>query len=182
MNLSYLSNPLGEPFDVALFRQWMKLSFTEDDALIQSLMCSARKLIETYTGTILFAQIWDASLDLWPDDGVMSLRLRPFTRVVEATVATNSAPQSIAASLAFDISRNALIILPSAPKPFTPSGGIRLRLLFGPETADGVDSILRHALFNLVTHFYFNRGDAAADLMPLTIRAELDQLRERRLA
>lgn len=182
MNLSYASGPLSEPFDVSLFRQWMKLSFSDDDALILSLMRSARQLIETYTGTVLFAQTWRATLDRWPDDGVIGFRLRPFTRVVEATVTSNAAPISVAANLTFDGRRNALIVPTSVLQPFTQTGGIELCLLFGPDSTDAVDPILRHALFNLVTHFYFNRGDPAADLMPLSIRAELDQLRERRLA
>ena len=57
MTLSYDSGPASEPFEAALYRQWMKLPFVDDDGLIDSLMRSARRTIEAYTGLVIFSQI-----------------------------------------------------------------------------------------------------------------------------
>ena len=183
MTLSYESGPAAEAFDVSLFRQWMKLSFTDDDALILSLAKSARCLIEAYSGLILFSQTWRLVLDHWPQDRFIPLKPRPFTRLLEASVApATGAAVSVLSSLTYDFERQGLRVAASVLQPGSSSNGIQLRLIFGAETVDAVDPILRHALFNLVTQFYFNRGDEVKALIPASIRDELDQLRIRRLA
>ena len=182
MTLSYDSGPASEPFEAALYRQWMKLPFVDDDGLIDSLMRSARRTIEAYTGLVIFSQIWRLQLDAWPDDRKIPLRLRPFTQVLDATVTPASGlPVSVASALSYDSNSRALMVSATAPSPGIATGGIQLRLQFGAESADAIDPVLRHALFNLVTHYYFNRGDEVAATMPRGIRAELDLLKDRRL-
>lgn len=182
MTLSYDSGPATEPFDATLYRQWMKLPFADDDALISTLMRSARRVIENYTGLVLFSQIWRLSLDRWPQDRMIPLRPRPFARVLDAFVSPASGPAvSALNAITYDAVTRSLSVSKSAPSPGIATNGIQLRLQFGPDSADSVDPVLRHALFNLVTHFYFNRGDEAVAAIPRGIRAELDLLKDRRL-
>ncbi len=183
MTLSYDSGPATEPFEAALYRQWLKLPFADDDGLINALMRSARRVIENYTGIVLFSQVWRLSLDRWPEDRMIPLRPRPFARVLDASVALATGPAvSVLNAINYDAARRALSVSITAPSPGVVTNGIQIRLQFGPDSIDAIDPALRHALFNLVTHFYFNRGDEALAAMPLGIRAELDLLKDRRLA
>jgi uncharacterized phiE125 gp8 family phage protein len=182
MTLSFVSGPPREPFDVALLRQWMKLSFTDDDALILSLMRSARRLIEAYSGVIIFAQSWRFTLDYWPMDRQITLPLRPVSKILEAQVtSSNGESLSVISDLWPEAEGRSLRVSEKIAQPGVERAGIQLLLSFGADSSDDIDPVLRNALFNLVTHHYFNRGDEEKSLIPASILRELDLLRDRRL-
>ena len=58
-----LSGPVGEPLSLAEAKSWLRVDGSDEDALIQSLISSARKAVEAATNRLLITQQWRVTLD-----------------------------------------------------------------------------------------------------------------------
>lgn len=58
--------PASEPVTLAEAKAHAKIEIDDDDALIASLISTARERIEQATGRVLIEQEWKATLDAWP--------------------------------------------------------------------------------------------------------------------
>lgn len=64
--LTLVTPPAVEPVSLATAKNFLRVDFTEDDALITALITAAREWAEGYTHRAFFSQTWTRSLDNFP--------------------------------------------------------------------------------------------------------------------
>jgi uncharacterized phiE125 gp8 family phage protein len=70
-----------EPVTLADAKAFARIDSTDDDALVTSLIASARHVVEGYTGRALINQTWTATLDFLPGAITYELSPRPISSV-----------------------------------------------------------------------------------------------------
>lgn len=165
MPATLLAPPVAEPWTVADAKNFLRVEHDDDDAVIASLIASARGQVEALTRRGLLTQEWRLTLDRWPDGGRIAPRLAPLQAVTAARVydAAGVAAALDAGRFVIDGAREAIVAPAwSLPAPERAAAGIELDVTvgFGDAAAD-VPDLLRHAVRTLVAHWYDNRGLAA---------------------
>ena len=188
MSLSLLSGPQFEPLSLSDVKNWLKVTDSSDDALLQSLISSARLAVEAATGRLLISQQWRLTLDLWPGVGTLDSPLTPVRSIARIRVmdAAGAYKDVSAALFALDAGddRTRIYWGASLPSPGVPKGGIQIDLVAGyGDTPDATPAPLRLAMQHLIAFWHANRGDAdpAAGHFPTQVTALLAPYRLRRL-
>jgi hypothetical protein len=70
--LKQTAAPASEPVTRAEAKLWTRLSITDDDAIIDSLITAARQWCEDYTGRAFVTQSWRLTLDQFPGVGLVA--------------------------------------------------------------------------------------------------------------
>ena len=77
-----LVGPTAEPISLADAKTYLRVSGTEDDSLIETLIAAARVHVETLTRRALITQDWRKVLDCWPEKRQVELPLGPIQSLV----------------------------------------------------------------------------------------------------
>ncbi len=64
--LRLVEAPLAEPLDLAEVKNHLRVTITNDDALIGALITAARERVESYLSRALITQTWLMTIDQWP--------------------------------------------------------------------------------------------------------------------
>jgi uncharacterized phiE125 gp8 family phage protein len=163
-----LSGPAIEPVSVAEAKAWLRVELSEEDALISTLITSARLVLEAYTRLLFIEQSWKIVYDIWPEGHRIHIPLAPFISL-DALNFYDSAGEPVvvppADYMVDPAPQCARILFKTAPpQPGRTEAGIELRVKagFGLARTD-VPAPLRQALMMLVARWFENRGDVAAD-------------------
>jgi uncharacterized phiE125 gp8 family phage protein len=191
MALVLTSAPAAEPVTLAEAKAHLRLDHAGEDALIATLITTARLHIEAALGLALITQSWSYRLDAWPSGGSIVLPLRPVqsmgaVRVTAAdgTVAT-LAPEGYLLDGA-SVPPRLVATAPPWPRPGLVVQGIEMAFTAGyGNAASAVPPPIRQALLLLVAHWYEHRepvliGGAAAPV-PDTVATLLAPYRMVRL-
>ena len=176
--------PSVEPLSLAEAKAHLRVTHSDDDTYISTLIKTARQSSETQTGLGLVSQGWSVFLDHWPDIGVIELPLAPVLDIADIKVyGEDDTPALIDPSHYYEdkVSRPARIILRGSRswmKPGRMANGIEILLTIGFVM---VPEPLREAVLQLVAHWYAMRGDDANDDKPLHIAQLMQPYREMRL-
>lgn len=169
MALTLTAPPAGEPVTLAEAKAHLRVDTSSDDALIGSLIVTSRLQIEAALGLALLTQSWRQTLSVWPDSGLVDLKVRPVQSISSVYVATapgmtatldpsvytltddGNKPQLAPAAL--------LEVVYAWPVPQVRTNGITIDFVasYG-STPDSVPAPLRHALLLLTAHWYENRS------------------------
>lgn len=188
MSLSLLSGPQSEPLSLSDVKNWVKVTDSSDDALLQSLISSARLAVEAATGRLLISQQWRLTLDLWPDVGALDSPLTPVRSIARIRVmdAAGAYKDVSAALFTLDAGDDWARIYWGAPlpSPGVQKGGIQIDLVAGyGDAPDATPAPLRLAMRLLIAFWHANRGDAdvSTGQLPMQVTALLAPYRVRRL-
>lgn len=152
------SAPASEPVSAADFRTYARLDDNGDTTLIESLLLTARHLVEQATGRVLVAQSWTASFETWPDpdetDGRIRVRLAPFPLSISSVTVDGVALASTlytlrGDTLVFDID------LDDIPEGDDVTDGIIVTFAASPQTAAAPPLVT--AIKMLAAHLYEHR-------------------------
>nr|CAD6610872.1 bacteriophage protein [Rhizobium sp. Khangiran2] len=91
MTYAQITPPIAEPLTLAEVRAHLRLDDTQEDALLSSLIATAREHLERETGLCLMAQAWRLYLDDWPADGIIRIAKSPVQAIQTVTVLTRTA-------------------------------------------------------------------------------------------
>ena len=188
MTAILVSGPVVEPLSLAEAKSWIKVDASDEDALIQSLIISARIAVEAATNRFLISQQWRLVMDAWPVGGSLALALTPVRSVsrIRTLDAAGVASDVPVAQYSLDASLDHARILlgPAVPTPGVATNGITIDLMVGYGDATAVPEPFRLAIRHLVALWFANRGDgdALATRMPTAVLALLAPYRIRRLA
>src|SRR6056297_2691300 len=86
MRLTLLSGPAVEPLALDDAKAHLRLDGEDEDAYLATLIRTSREHIEAARGLALVTQSWRATLDCWPDDGVVCIAIRPMQSVAAITL------------------------------------------------------------------------------------------------
>lgn len=183
MSAMLLTPPAVEPWTIAEAKTFLRVGTSDDDAVIGSLIAAARGQIEALARCVLITQTWRVTLDEWPRDGRIRVRLSPLRDVAAARL-RDEAGNAIAIDAERFLAGESVVHAPSwsLPAPLRARGGIELDVIagFGNSPSD-VPDVLRHAVRTLVAHWYDNRGLAAIGgtvaLLPGTVNAMIASYR-----
>ena len=163
MPLQMTGAPALEPVSLAEAKLHLRIDGTDEDALINSLIMTARMALEQALGLALINQTWTYYRDAWPQGSTLKLPLRPvqsigFARVLSAT----GSPTALTASdyvlegrgMPPRMVRTGL----AWPQPGKVAAGIDVSFVagFGPAATD-VPITIRQALLLLITHWHEHR-------------------------
>jgi uncharacterized phiE125 gp8 family phage protein len=163
MAATLLVAPAAEPLSVADAKAFLRVEHGDDDSVIAALIAAARSQVEALTRRALIEQSWRLTLDRWPADGRIRLRMAPLRSVIAARVFDAAGVSSPLNTASFAIDAGGGIVAPRSALPSPGRAGgieIDLQLGYGPAPSD-VPELLRHAVRSLVAHWYENRGLSA---------------------
>lgn len=164
MTAYLLAGPATEPITLADAKAFLRVDGNAEDALITTLIVSARLHVEGVTGKAMIAQTWRKLVDAWPADGTVRLARGPVL--------------SLSAITAYDAEGDAHVV-PLAG--FVPEQGDAPARLIMPQTlptlpvlrdrqaieidyvagfgtdADTVPADLKQAMLTLVGYWFENR-------------------------
>ncbi len=185
MALVLTSAPTLEPVSLDEAKAHLRLDSMDDDALITSLIATARLYVERMLSRALITQSWSLFLDAWPEGYWLTLPLAPVQAVSAVTTyAADDAPSVFDTGdywldAVSDPPRLVLRGTQPWPAPGRRANGIEVAFTAGHgDAATDVPAPLRQAILLLVAHWYEHRepvvesaglelpGTAAALLMP----------------
>jgi uncharacterized phiE125 gp8 family phage protein len=181
--------PAVEALSLAEVKAHLRITHSDDDTYISTLIISARRTIEAQFGICLLQQSWSVFRDCWPCDGIFSTPLFPVMSVVDLKVygdddvAATIDPAHYYLDAASCPARIALRRGRAFPPPGRRTNGIELKLLtgFGTTTA-AVPQQVKQALLIIISDWFANRGDLGAGTLPLSALELLSPYKNVRLA
>lgn len=191
MALLLTTPPALEPVSLAEAKAHLRLDGDDEDALVSSLIETARIHVERTLGLALLTQGWSLLLDRWPDAPVLKFPLGPVQAVSAVEVAHADggtqafAPEHYFLDTASIPARLALTGSQPWPVPGRRMAGIGIAFTAGfGDGAGDVPRPIRQALLLLVAHWFENREPvslSAAVEVPATAAALLAPYRRVRL-
>ncbi len=151
----------------------LRITHTDDDTYISTLIISARRAVETQYDLCLLQQSWSMFADQWPQDGVFRIPLSPLSSVVDLKfygdddVAATIDPAHYYVDKASWPARVALRRGRVFPPPGRMTNGLELKITTGfGATSASVPLEIKQALLIMITDWYTNRGDTSGTAMP----------------
>ncbi|MFN7104725.1 MAG: head-tail connector protein, partial [Pseudorhizobium sp.] len=81
MTYSQTTPPTAEPLTLVEVKAHLRLDGGEEDALLLSLITTAREHLERETGLVLAARDFRLCLDDWPEEGILTIARGPVQAV-----------------------------------------------------------------------------------------------------
>lgn len=186
MSLTLLSPPAAEPVTLSDVKAHLRVTHSDEDALITGLSVAAVRAVEARGGLALMPQQWRLTLDAVPED-TLFLSLSPVTAIDDvAVIGGEGTPQSVAAALYDAVLGPHARIRPAGPWPLpSPAiGGVRVDFTAGYADAEDVPEELKQAVLLFAAHLYETReaaGETRIYTFPQTVDALIAPFREVRL-
>jgi uncharacterized phiE125 gp8 family phage protein len=166
MALVPILGPNIEPVSVTELKAHLRIDSAAEDAMLASLITTARLQIEAALSLALITQNWSWTFDRWPRRAAVELPLSPVQSILSFTVTQSVSPLSVPPS-AYILDGQGiaarLITKHAWPQPDVAAMGIAITFAagFGALPAD-VPAPIRQALLLLAAHWYGNRGGDGA--------------------
>lgn len=179
MALTLVTAPTSDPVSLAEVKEHLRITSTDEDALITSLVGSAKESGETITGRALITQTWDLSLDSFPQ--VIDIPKPPLQSVTSITyIDTDGATQTLASTeYTVDTKTEPGRIVPAYGKSWPSTrdivNAVTVRFVAGYGNATAVPKSLKQAMLMHIEHMFGNRGTVAigniVNEIPLTMQS-----------
>ncbi len=172
--------PAVEPVTIEEARLHLRISGTDEDALVARLISAARSHVEQVTKRSLITQGWRTYLDDWPEGRVVRLPTGPVQSVEAITIFdADGMPMSLGSddfTLDGAGSPPRLKVKPAVGGAGQPINGIEIDFTAGyGDTAASVPKPLIQAILLLVGHWYEHR-EAGADIVTASFPFGFDAL------
>lgn len=155
--------PAQEPVTLEEARAHLRVSGSEEDALIARLIAAARQHLERVARRALVTQGWRLYLDAWPPGRIVRLPVGPVQSVESVAVYDGDGLPVTLAATDYRLDGQAepprLRIAAAAPSGVAGFNGIEVEFTAGyGADADGVPQPLRQAILVLVAHWFDGRA------------------------
>jgi uncharacterized phiE125 gp8 family phage protein len=158
----------SEPVTITQAKAHLRVTHTNDDTLITTLITVARDQLENRYGRGFVTQTWRLELDAFPTDGVIELPKRPVASVTSVTAYLANATTSVVSSgdYVVDLSSTTPRVVLEADASW-PSGellvanGVRVVFVSGVAAASVPPRFYQALLIHIAT-LYENREDVIA--------------------
>jgi len=177
MSLTILSPPAAEPVTLSEVKDHLRVTHTDEDALITGLAVAARNAVEARGQIALVAQGWRLSLDVAPSREFI-LPLAPVLSVDEVSVVNGAAEWNVLEDSVYDFapgSPGRIRCKGAWPTPAVSLNGVRIDFTAGWPDGLSVPADLKQAVKLLAASFYENR-EAAGENRVYAIPGAIDAL------
>lgn len=173
MRLIQIATPSAEPITTAEAKAHLRVSGSDEDALIVGYLIAAREWVENATGRALLPQDWELRLDEWPEGYEIELPRPPLISVTHIKTADASGTlttldaDTYQAVMGSGPTAEPAIICPAAAGEWpTLVDGVRDAVLIqyraGYVSASAVPAALKSAIYLALGDLYANREAANA--------------------
>lgn len=182
MALALTSPPPLEPVMLAEAKAHLRVDASNEDILISSLIVTSRLHIEAALDLALIDQSWVLQLDKWPRGCEVEIPISPLKAVVSVRVKDSAGVLQTVPATAYLVdlvSRPARIVFNGAPRPDpgVRAGGIEIAFTAGfGATGAQTPAPLRHAILQLVAHWYEHRSAVEIGAPELRIPDQISDL------
>jgi uncharacterized phiE125 gp8 family phage protein len=164
-----------EPISLAQAKAQLRVDTSDEDALIGSLIATARSYVERTLGLALITQGWSYYLDHWPRSGVIALPIRPVQTVTAVKVHDASGGVTTLDESAYAVDAlsqpgrlSVMAAMPPVAARQLNAFEIDFTAGYGDE-AENVPEPIRQALLLLVAHWFERREPVAFNEGPQEI-------------
>ena len=164
MSWSLVTAPTTEPLTTAEAKDHLRVTHTDDDTDIDSIVETARVWAEKETERAFITQTWDFFLDDFPADGIIRLPHPPLASVTTVKYTDEDATTSTFSSSKYYVDTAAepgRVYLNKNQTWPTDSlrvrNGVEVRFVAGYGAASAVPATAKHLIRLLVGHWYDNR-------------------------
>jgi uncharacterized phiE125 gp8 family phage protein len=169
MNLRLITPPAAEPVEVAAAKTFLRVDVATDDALITSLLKSARQKVEELSRRALITQTWEQVENRWPANMILKIYRPPLQSVTSVTLYDYYNAASAWTDYQVDAnSEPGHVIFRSVPGiSLLDTGGIVVQFKAGyGDTAADVPERFKELILALTGYWYENRqvADVPQDL------------------
>jgi len=176
ISLKLSSPPATEPITAQEAKDYLKISFTDDDALIALYITAAREKAEAYTKRAFITQTWEMTLDRFPYSDSISLSKAPIRSVTSIKTNDYANTQTIFDSSTYivgldDTARISLNVGEIWPVNLRDRQAVLVTYVAGYGNASTVPSSIKIALLMHVSAMYYSRSLCE---MPLEVKCLLD--------
>ncbi|MBN2744517.1 MAG: phage head-tail connector protein [Marinilabiliaceae bacterium] len=166
MSYSLITPPSSLPVSLDVIKQHLRITHSQDDALLELYAEAARERWEAQTGFMLMSQTWQYVADDFPSREPVLLHKCPVAAVaaVSYTDASGNVQPIDPASIIIDnLSRPARIMPKSGVWPSTNKqlNAVSITFSAGKESQTDIHRSVRVALLMMIAHYYEHREEAA---------------------
>ncbi|MFH1998721.1 MAG: head-tail connector protein [Planctomycetota bacterium] len=158
------TQPVLEPVGVEEVKLWARIDHDREDKQIESLIKTARELIELYLGRALIYQTWELAFDAWPSDGLgVELPVPPLVSITELRSLAEDGTPTVLSSEYYYVDNRAepgrVYLMPDASICTTRAHrGVEIEYLAGyGATGASVPESIRQAIKQLALELYETR-------------------------
>ena len=179
--------PAEEPISLAEAKSHLRVTFSDDDSMIEEMIKTARKLVELWTGRALVTQTWEHFLNQFPFVDFIELPLPPLASVTNIVYTDQDDADTTVDSSTYEVDSVSYIgsidlkigeSWPSAALART--NPIKITFVAGYGAAADVPENFKRAIYYMISQQYENRepiliGTIQSE-MPFALGAMLDVL------
>ena len=167
MGLRLITPPSAEPITLTEAKQHLRVTHTDDDAMIAIYLQAARQHIDGrdgWLGRAIMTQTWELSLDCFPLDGTIRLPFPPLQSVTSVKYDDSIGDEQTLAPDAYSVdaeSQPGWVVMNAGGWPATFAGinAARIRFVAGYGTAAEVPASIKAALLLMLGTLYENRSE-----------------------
>lgn len=180
MTYALITPPAAEPISLAELKAHIRIDGDDEDALLASLIGTARDHLERTAGLALISQGWRLYLDDWLESGAIEIARGP-VRSIDAVRAFDELGQESAISLAGHvldgIQRPARLWLRERPAVRQAINGVEVDFTAGfGEASEDVPDMLKRAMLIHAAFMYEFRGAVPVEMQPAGMPDGYDRL------
>lgn len=178
MPLALVALPSTEPVTLAEAKAHLRVTATDDDTLVDSLIATARQWVEDFTRRALITQTWDYTLDAFADE--IEIPLPPLQSVNSVKyLDVDGVEQTLAATeYTVDTAATRGLVRPaygkSWPSVRDQANAVTIRFIAGYGTAAAVPGTIKAAVLLMLGELYARRETAivGAPIATVPVSAE----------
>ncbi|MBO0134552.1 head-tail connector protein [Agrobacterium burrii] len=180
MTYALINPPQTEPLTLAEVKAHLRLDSGDEDALLTTLIRTAREHLERTTGLCLLRQTWRLYLDRWPQTGVILIGKGPVQTIETILVFGSDGRETnitAADKLLDGTARPARLWLRDPLTPGRAMNGIEIDFIAGyGEAGTDVPDALKRAMLMHVAQMFAFRGAVAPENQPAAVPAGYERL------
>jgi uncharacterized phiE125 gp8 family phage protein len=180
MTYALITPPDAEPISLAELKAHLRVDGDGEDALLASLIRTARGHLERTTGLALISQGWRLYLDCWPETGAVDIARGP-VRSLDAVRAFDEFGEEseipLAGHVLDGVRQPARLWLGIGPVSRRAINGVEVDFTAGfGEAGEDVPDMLKRAMLIHAAHMYEFRGAVPLEMQPAGIPEGYDRL------
>jgi uncharacterized phiE125 gp8 family phage protein len=180
MTIVDLAPPGAEPLTLAQAKAHLKIDYSDEDALITSLIVTAREHLERATGLALIRRAMRLYLDRWPLTGPIEIAHGPVTAVDAVRIFDAEGAEGLADLTGHVLdgrARPARLWLKRRPETRGAMNGVEVDFTAGfGETGADVPDTLKRAMLTHVALMHGFRALISAEMQPAGVPDGYDRL------
>lgn len=163
MSLKIITAPTSEAITPAEAKLHLRVTHSAEDNLINGLIIAARELCQNETGILIMPQVWEKTLDNFPD--AIELSVAPVNSIVTVKYIDTAGVEQTLSGVSYTLDnasnhRSSWVVPASGyswPSTYSGVNGVKVRFNAGHTDAASTPQALKQWMLLQIGHWYANR-------------------------